>query len=82
MGMLSTKRTKEEIAIIKHNAMVKNPDKFVARSYNTLRKNAIAKMERDGRDTTDAKLVEQCVALYISACIYELKRRPNHYLIR
>lgn len=40
-----------------------------------LRKNAIKKYKRD-KATCDQ---EKFIALYISACVYELKRRPHKY---
>jgi hypothetical protein len=42
-----------------------------------LRANALKKYKRDNA-TCDK---EQFIALYISACIYELKKRPHKYLI-
>lgn len=77
---LNTKRKPEETAVIKHNAMVNNPDIFVKRNYDQLRTNAIAKMKRDKQYTNDPKRVEQFVALYVSSCIRELSIRTELYL--
>jgi|TARA_R110000851_G_scaffold56073_3_gene131195 hypothetical protein len=41
-----------------------------------LRDNALKKYKRDNA-TCDK---EQFIALYISACVYELKKRPHKYL--
>ena len=59
------------------NICVRHPELLPRMFGRELRANALKKYKRDNA-TCDK---EQFIALYISACIYELKKRPHKYLI-
>lgn len=65
---------------LEYNRIIRNANIFISVFGNDLKANSLAKMERDGKDITDSKLVGQCEALYISACIRELMSNSQKYL--
>lgn len=65
----------KSLSDMRENRIVNNPDKLFWKIEGRLRVLALEKYERDGA-TCDK---EKFVALYLSACLYELKRNPERF---